>query len=125
MLGFIIAFCSFTLFARALILSTGINLDWVRFISFIVLLLLAVVMMSTYLSTQFSRLTQNISLLGSSWVLNRGEKNGFISGFFTGLPIGLIWTPCAGPIIATVILQTIRAQTSLESMLILGISVLE
>ncbi|HAT1596129.1 TPA: redoxin domain-containing protein [Legionella pneumophila] len=119
MLGFIIAFCLFTLFARTLILSTGINLDWVRFISFILLLLLAVVMISSYLSRQFSRLTQKLSALGTSWFSSTRQRTGFVSGFLTGLPIGLIWTPCAGPIIAAVILQTIRAKTNLESILTL------
>lgn len=119
MLGFILAFCLFTLFARTLILSTGINLDWVRFISFILLLLLAVVMISSYLSRQFSRLTQKLSALGTSWFSSTRQGTGFISGFLIGLPIGLIWTPCAGPIIAAVILQTIRAKTNLESILTL------
>lgn len=119
MLGFILAFCLFTLFARTLILSTGINLDWVRFISFILLLLLAVVMISSYLSRQFSRLTQKLSTLGTAWFSSTRQGTGFISGFLIGLPIGLIWTPCAGPIIAAVILQTIRAKTNLESILTL------
>jgi cytochrome c biogenesis protein CcdA/thiol-disulfide isomerase/thioredoxin len=116
-LGFIITFCLFTLSARTLILSTNINLDYLRFISFILLLLLAVVMISSNLSRQFSHVMQRFSSLGLTWLGNRPQRKGFISGFLTGVPIGLIWTPCAGPIIAAVILQTIRASTNWESTL--------
>jgi cytochrome c biogenesis protein CcdA/thiol-disulfide isomerase/thioredoxin len=119
MLGFIITFCLFTLFARTLILSTGIDLNWIRFISFILLLVLAIVMISSYLSNLFFHMTQKLSTLGASWFANERQSTGFVSGFLTGLPIGLIWTPCAGPIIAAVILQTIRSNTNLESILTL------
>lgn len=119
MLGFIVAFCLFTLFARTIVISTGVNLDLVRNLSFILLLLLAIIMMSTYLSNIFSRLTHQLSTYGASFSVKQKNGGGFLNGILTGLPIGLIWTPCAGPIIAAVILQTIRAQTNVETLLIL------
>lgn len=120
MLGFIVAFCLFTLFARAIVISTGINLDLIRNISFMVLLFLAIIMMSTYLSNLFFKLTAPISRLGASFSSKQKDTaGGFLDGVLIGLPIGLIWTPCAGPIIAAVILQTIRAKTNFETMLIL------
>jgi cytochrome c biogenesis protein CcdA len=30
------------------------------------------------------------------------EDNGFVSGFMTGISLGAVWTPCVGPIVATV-----------------------
>ncbi len=30
------------------------------------------------------------------------KKNGFKGGFVTGLALGIVWSPCAGPILATV-----------------------
>lgn len=119
MLGFIIAFCLFTLFARAIVLATGVNLDSIRTLSFIILILLSIVMMSTYLSDLFSRLTQRLSSFGASFSAKQSQKSGFLNGILIGLPVGLIWTPCAGPIIAAVIVQTIRAKTNLETMLTL------
>lgn len=119
MLGFIIAFCLFTLFARAIVASTGVNLDIVRTASFIILLFLAIIMMSTYLSDAFSRVTQRLSNYGASISTGQKKEGGFLNGIFVGLPIGLIWTPCAGPIIAAVIVQTIRAKTNLETILTL------
>lgn len=119
MLGFLVAFCAFTLFARAVVLSAGVNLDYIRFGSFIVLLLLACIMMSNVLSDQFAKLTQGIAHYGTALIKPGKQEGGFLNGLLIGLPIGLIWTPCAGPIIAAVIVQTIRTTTTSETFLTL------
>src|SRR5260370_10680601 len=30
------------------------------------------------------------------------QKNGFLGGLFTGIALGIVWAPCAGPILATI-----------------------
>ncbi len=43
-----------------------------------------------------SRLSSNFNFVGTS------SHPGFWSGFITGLSLGIVWTPCAGPILATI-----------------------
>lgn len=119
--GFIIAFCAFTLISRKLILLLNIDTEIFRTISFYILILFGLILISDYLSRKFSALTQRFANLGEklSTPMNKNEHNGFFGGLLLGLPIGLVWTPCAGPIIAAVIVQTIRQQSNLDTFLIL------
>jgi len=47
------------------------------------------------------------------------RNNDFWGGLFLGACIGLIWTPCAGPILATVIVQIILQKSDIQSGIIL------
>ncbi len=50
-----------------------------------------------------------------SQVSLRNQGEGFRSGLVLGSLIGLIWTPCAGPILAAVIVQTVIQTTTWNS----------
>src|ERR1700738_1716963 len=97
--GFIIFFAIFTFYSRQLVAIAGINLNIVRYISFAILFILGCVLLSSKLTEKFSLLTQRIGALGASF--NKPE-GGFWYGLLFGGLIGLIWTPCAGPILAAV-----------------------
>lgn len=114
--GFVLTFSLFTFFSRSLVRYSGIDLTLIRDMSYLLLLLLGIVMMSTYLSEKFSRFTRRIANTGSSFSTN--QRGGFFSGILFGALIGLIWTPCAGPILAAVIVQTVIQTSSLISFLI-------
>lgn len=81
--------------------------------------LLAVILLSEYLSGVFNRLTQRISSLGVYFVGSNSQKSGFMNGLIIGALVALIWTPCAGPILAAVIVQIVVQQTSILSFLTL------
>jgi len=115
--GFIITFSVFTLFSRYLISYAHIDLDVLRYISFFILLLFGLIMISTTLSERFSRLTNGLMNIGNSLQLSQKET-GFWSGFLFGGLIGFIWTPCAGPILASVIVQAVVQRTTLTSALV-------
>ncbi|MHB1947606.1 MAG: cytochrome c biogenesis protein DipZ [Gammaproteobacteria bacterium] len=114
--GFVLTFALFTFFSRKLVQYSGIDLALIRHISFAVLFLLGVIMISTYLSEKFARLTQRLANVGVS--SGTQPKEGFYSGMVFGGLIGLVWTPCAGPILAAVIVQTVIQTTSLSSFFI-------
>ncbi len=117
-LGFVITFTLFTFFAKALVVLTGINLNFLRYVSYILLVLFGIVMVSTYLSEKFTLITQGLARTGSSIETLNDPNAGFKSGIVLGSLIGLIWTPCAGPILAAVIVQTVLQQTNLNSFLV-------
>ncbi len=117
--GFVLTFAILTFFSRKLIEYTDVNLDMVRDISYGILLLLGIMMVSTYLTEKFNLLTTKLTATGASWQSANNPQGGFLSGILFGGLVGLIWTPCAGPILAAVIVQTVLQQTSLVSFLTL------
>lgn len=105
MIGFSLFFAVVIYFSRQLVFYSGISFDLIRNISYIILVVIGIIMLSSYLSEQFSRLTQRLSQAGNS-VSQNNAKGGFLNGLLFGCLIAIIWTPCAGPIIAAIIVQT-------------------
>jgi len=117
--GFVIAFAFFTFFSKKIVEISGLDLNLVRNAAFVLLILFGIIMISTTLTELFGKLTQKLANVGSSIPLVNDPEAGFFSGFLFGGLIGLIWTPCAGPILAAVIVQIILQNQSLNSFLIL------
>lgn len=117
-LGFIVAFTAFALLSRELVLALGIDLDLIKQGSLILLALFGLVLISEGLSARFAAWSQRFAGAGSSLSAAGGE--GFISGVLIGLLIGLVWTPCAGPILAAVLVQVIRQESDFQALALLG-----
>jgi cytochrome c biogenesis protein CcdA/thiol-disulfide isomerase/thioredoxin len=115
--GFVIFFAIFTFFSRKLVIYSGIDLNIIRHIAYVFLLLLGVIMMSSYLTDKFGELTRKLANTGSSLKAANNTEGGFGSGVLFGGLIAIIWTPCAGPILAAIIVQTVIQQTNLASFL--------
>lgn len=116
-LGFILAFSLFTFFAKKIVEFSGIDLTIVRNVSFGLLIFLAIIMMSGYLTERFSSLMERIASWAPNPTENSEPRNDFVGGIIFGSLLGLIWTPCAGPILSAVILQTVIQKTTLNSFL--------
>lgn len=114
--GFTLSFALVAFFSRIFVHYTGIDLNLIRYFSYLLLLLIALIMLSDYLSEKFSQLTQIFANLGSAANIS---DSGFFSGFCIGCLVAIVWTPCAGPILAAVILQTVIQKTTLASFFIL------
>ena len=119
-LGFVLTFSIFTLFSRHVVQHFGFDISIIRHISFFLLAVLGIIMLSSYLTELFAKLTNKLSGIGSQSTYLNKPKDSFFSGIIFGGLVGLIWTPCAGPILAAVIVQSVLQQTSLNSFLIVA-----
>ncbi len=117
--GFVTTFAILTLFTRSLIHFLHIEADTLRTVSYILLLLLGALMVSTFLSERFTSLTNRLANAGHSLKTANDPQSGFWGGFIFGGLVSVIWTPCAGPVLAAVIVQVIMQTTTLQSILTL------
>ncbi len=99
-LGVMISFTVLTLFTSYLIRIFHFDPNVLRMIAVVIIAFLGLSMIIPALSTRLELL---VSRLTSAFG-NRGNQhgNGFVPGFITGLSLGVLWTPCAGPILATI-----------------------
>lgn len=118
-IGFTLFFALVAFFSRRFVAATGIDLNLIRHLSFLILFILGVVMLSDYLTEKIAKLTNGLTKIGTYFSYANSSQAGFINGLFFGGLIAIVWTPCAGPILATVIVQTVMQKTSTLSFIVL------
>jgi cytochrome c biogenesis protein CcdA len=111
LIGFVLSFATFTVFATFLVRSLGIDLDILRYVAAAILIVMGTLLLFPKVQYKFNSL---IKLPSST--SNKG--NGFWGGLATGATLGLVWAPCAGPILAAVITLAATTQVNLISFLI-------
>jgi cytochrome c biogenesis protein CcdA/thiol-disulfide isomerase/thioredoxin len=106
--GFVISFTVFTLALTAIVSAFGVSPDVLRIVAVIVIVLLGCVMLVPRLGIMFERLATRVASLGRKKNFTKTDAPvsmlaGFRSGLLVGSSLGLVWTPCVGPIMASVI----------------------
>ncbi|HEY7003568.1 MAG TPA: cytochrome c biogenesis protein DipZ [Gaiellaceae bacterium] len=107
--GLVASFTLFTLVATALLSALGLPDDLLRNIAIGVVALVGLSLLWPWLGALVERPFQ---------ALGRRNPNGTGGGFLLGVSLGLLFTPCAGPVIAAVAVLAATQRYSLESVLV-------
>lgn len=118
-IGFVCLFALFTYFSRQLVHATGIDLTLIRRVSYSLLMLFGLIMVSTRFTERFARYSQRLANVGSTYSSINDVQGGFFSGILFGGLVAIIWTPCAGPILAAVIVQAALQSSNAISFILL------
>ncbi len=100
--GFILSFTFFTLFLTAVVDATGLSANFVRTLAIVVVFGFGLVLVVPKLQVLFEIFASKLATKGQK-IQSKSDHAGFKSGCFVGLSLGLVWTPCVGPILASVI----------------------
>lgn len=118
-IGFVLVFSLFTFFSRSLVRVSGIDTNAIRYASYFILTALGVVMISSKLTEKFTEMTSGLLSVGANAAQVNDPQGGLWGGVLFGGLIAIIWTPCAGPIFAAVIVQTVLQQSNVAGLLTL------
>lgn len=112
--GFVLSFTFFTLFLSSLVQLFNFPADNLRAFSIVILIFfglsLLVPKIQLWLEILFGRLANYVPTV-------KGRPS-FVGGLLIGFSLGLLWTPCVGPILASVISLSITGEVSTQSALI-------
>lgn len=104
--GFVASFSFFTLFLSSIIQATNLSADFLRAVAIFVLIIFGVLLILPRLQAQLEILLSTVT----TKLPQNSAAHGFWGGVLVGLSLGLIWSPCVGPILASVI--TLAATSS-------------
>jgi cytochrome c biogenesis protein CcdA/thiol-disulfide isomerase/thioredoxin len=101
--GFVVSFTFFTLALSAIVSALGIPADAMRYVAIVLVVVLGLVMAVPRLREGFELLASRLASRAGSATATARARSGFWGGLPVGLSLGLVWTPCVGPIMASVI----------------------
>ena len=111
--GFILSFTFFTLALSAIVKATGLSADGLRTIAIVVIALFGLSMITPKFQIWMERIFSKLA----GFLPKGSNDSGYVGGIFVGLSLGLLWAPCVGPILASVI--TLAATSSVRLITIL------
>jgi len=113
--GLILSFSLFTLAISQIVRVLGLSANTLRLVAVSVIGLLGVSMIIPKFTEWIEKALSFIPNLVKD---GHKEGNGFWPGFLTGLSLGLVWAPCAGPILASVTALAATQEVSFASVIV-------
>lgn len=113
--GIIISFAFFTLAISYLVMAFHFDPNILRFFAVLIIGFLGITMLVPYLS---ERLEGFVGGLSSTLATNNNTRTGFVGGLITGITLGAVWSPCAGPILATIATLGATQSVNLQAILV-------
>jgi len=98
-LGFVASFTFFTLFLSIIVQALKTPPDTLRLLSIVIIFGFG----ASLLIPRFQLAIEQLFAKLSNFTPEVQNKSGLFGGILIGLSLGLIWTPCVGPILASVI----------------------
>jgi len=108
-IGLVTFFTLATMLLSSVVQATGISPDTIRTGSMLMLFLLGLLLIFPNI---WEKLQNNIQKFWHPPILGR-ERSDMVGGFLSGATLGIVWTPCVGPVIAVV--TTLTASSPLSS----------
>src|SRR5690606_14715719 len=112
--GFAVFFSGITLLLSLLVRQIGLSPEVHRTTAALIFIIMGLVLAVPALKAAFERLTSPVMSAAGA---GRGSASGFGGGLLAGAGLGLAWTPCVGPIMASVITLALNQQTTWQSSL--------
>ena len=100
-LGLICSFSFFTLALSWLVHVTGVSPAILRYVAIGLIFFFGLIMIFPGLSNWFAKIASPIANLGQK-IQGTKPRHGFWGGIVFGAALGLLWTPCAGPILGAI-----------------------
>ncbi len=103
--GFIISFSLFTLALSALVQTFAISAETLRIVAIVIIITFGITLMIPKLQAALEVILSKVARTKGA-----SKRDGFFGGIMTGLSLGLVWTPCVGPIMASIISLAVSQQ---------------
>lgn len=113
-IGFILSFTFFTLTLSTIVNFFEIAPSTLRGFSVVVIGVFGL----SLLIPRFQLLVESLFARLANFIPHTPGKTGLLGGIFVGMSLGLIWTPCVGPILASVISLAIISSVTLNAVII-------
>lgn len=113
--GIVGAFTFTTLLLSVLLRSITFDPEWLRLVGAGAIILFGLTLLVPALGRRLETWLSRLTSFGGRYV--GSDQRGFGGGFLVGGALGLLWSPCAGPILATV--ATVAATQPLNATMIL------
>ncbi|HEX7612103.1 MAG TPA: cytochrome c biogenesis protein DipZ [Candidatus Limnocylindrales bacterium] len=108
--GLIASFSFFTLVSVELISALHLPSSTLRDVAIVVIAVFGLTLVVPALTTRFERATARVPAIGAR--LAYAGSAGVAGGLITGVGLGLVWTPCAGPILGAITSLAVTAPGS-------------
>ncbi len=119
-IGLAISFTAIGVFLATLGNSLGIDPELFRHIAAWLFLLFGIILISTRLQAQFASFTSGLSGSGQN-LLNKFSTDSLLGQFGLGLLLGVVWSPCVGPILGATVTLASQGQQLSQVVIIMAI----
>ncbi len=115
-IGVMLSFLIFTLSISTLVALFGLDPNVIRLFAVIIIALLGLTMVVPALAVKFELAVSRLSNIFNR--TGKAQQNEFLPGFVTGLSLGVVWSPCAGPILASIAALAATGNVSIQVVLV-------
>lgn len=116
--GFILSFTFFTLFLSTIVRVTGISADALRKVSVVIVLMFGASLLIPKFRVLLEIFFSKLSNFAQSSQKPSPSHADFPAGVLVGVSLGLVWAPCVGPILASVISLALTGTVTVSAVFI-------